>query len=643
MIAGALLVAVGGAGLVACSGGSGSSNDAAKAGQRFLAAWASGDAVAAGALTDAPQQAAPYLAQIDRTLEVGSATITPGATTPAGNGVVALAFQVTLNLTGLGAWSYPSRLTVARSGGSWLVHWDPALVHSGLTPTTTLLRDRTLPLRAPILDRNGNPLFTVLPIYDIGIWPAKLSNPNAAYQALARLSVDPKHLAARVKAAPPNDFVEAITLRAADFRPVAATISAIPGIVVHQSSRSLASTPSFALAVLGDVGPATAQALASAGPLAESTDDVGLSGLQLAYQRQLAGTPGGTISIVPANAAGAPQVPPPAQGAAVPRGASGTVIKTFTAKAGTPLRTTLDAGIQAAAEQALTQAPTGSDGQQQSAIVVIQPSTGAILAAANGPASADGYNLAFLGEYPAGSTFKIVTTTALLKAGVTTGQSAPCPRFATVDGYQFKNDDMEQFGDISLAQDFAQSCNTGFVGLWRKLDPNSLPQAAALYGIGGNWSVGVPAFTGSVPTAAGDTELASDMIGQGRVAVSPLVMASVAATVAAGAYHQPYLLPADAGRYKPPVGVPPATIDQLRTLMRLVVTDGTASSLRDLPGDVAAKTGTAEFGSGSPPPTHGWMVGYRGDLAFAAIVETADSGNGSAGPIVHDLLSSVPR
>jgi cell division protein FtsI/penicillin-binding protein 2 len=87
------------------------------------------------------------------------------------------------------------------------------------------------------------------------------------------------------------------------------------------------------------------------------------------------------------------------------------------------------------------------------------------------------------------------------------------------------------------------------------------------------------------------------------------------------------------------VGDPPSpeVIDALRAMMREVVTAGTATGLRGLP-DVAGKTGTAQFGDGAR--SHGWFVGYRGDLAFAVLLTDA----GSSKPAVqaaHRFLAGI--
>jgi cell division protein FtsI/penicillin-binding protein 2 len=81
---------------------------------------------------------------------------------------------------------------------------------------------------------------------------------------------------------------------------------------------------------------------------------------------------------------------------------------------------------------------------------------------------------------------------------------------------------------------------------------------------------------------------------------------------------------------------------QLRDLMRAVVTEGSASRLRTVPGaDVLAKTGTAEYGNDTPPRTHAWMIGIQGDLAVAVFVEDGPGGSSTAGPLLEEFLTRL--
>ena len=214
---------------------------------------------------------------------------------------------------------------------------------------------------------------------------------------------------------------------------------------------------------------------------------------------------------------------------------------------GTPVRTTLDRAVQQAADAAVAGAATPA------ALVAVRPSTGEVLAVANNAAAP--YDIALAGRFPAGSTFKVVTATALLAAGVVRPASVvDCPATTLVYGKRFQNEDRFDLGRVPLRTAFARSCNTTFTGLSQRLDDRALPAAAAGYGVGSRWTLPVPSFGGSVPAPADDTEKAADAIGQGRVEVSPLTMALVSATVARGTAVTPSLL---AGQEATPAGPPP--------------------------------------------------------------------------------------
>jgi cell division protein FtsI/penicillin-binding protein 2 len=205
---------------------------------------------------------------------------------------------------------------------------------------------------------------------------------------------------------------------------------------------------------------------------------------------------------------------------------------------------------------------------------------------------------------------------------------------------------------VPFSVDFKNSCNTAFVGLSTKLQPADLHAAALQLGLGGDWAAGLGAgpqtFTGSIPTTSGDDDQAGAAFGQARNLVSPLAMAVMAASVARGQYLAPALVtsPAPTGVIAATPAAPSAKqIATLHSLMRLVVTSGTAAGqFRGVPGaPVFAKTGTAEFGSASPPPTHAWLIGWQSNVAFAAFVEEGRSGGSVAGPVVRRFLTALHR
>jgi cell division protein FtsI/penicillin-binding protein 2 len=136
-------------------------------------------------------------------------------------------------------------------------------------------------------------------------------------------------------------------------------------------------------------------------------------------------------------------------------------------------------------------------------------------------------------------------------------------------------------------------------------------------------------FSGKVPADATGTTKAADQIGQGQVVMSPAQLALVAAGIASGTPSGPVEVVGAPAAGAAPAGPGQAVLDQLRPMMRQVVLTGTATGLADR-GEVYGKTGTAEFGSNTPPDSHGWFMGYQlggpqGDIAFCVLVEAGQS------------------
>jgi cell division protein FtsI/penicillin-binding protein 2 len=130
------------------------------------------------------------------------------------------------------------------------------------------------------------------------------------------------------------------------------------------------------------------------------------------------------------------------------------------------------------------------------------------------------------------------------------------------------------------------------------------------------------------------------MIGQGTVLASPMVMATVIASVQAGRTVVPRLV-ADVEVAVPPEAaeLTAAEAEALQGMLRGVVTSGSGALLADVPGPpVIAKTGTAEFDRDGELLTHAWMIGAQGDLAVAVYVDVGESGSGTAGPILEAFL-----
>lgn len=518
-------------------------------------------------------------------------------------------------------WSHPGTARLVRGDDDlWRVRLEPALL--GLKDGERLDLATTVAPRAPILGAGGEEIVTERPVLRFGVDKAQVkpAGQEEAARALARLvDVDADSLVKRVEAAGEKAFVEAIVLRKADAGRALAAAADIEGVGVLQDTLPLAPTREFARPILGSVGPVTAEIIKESDGAYEIGDEAGLSGLQQRYDERLRGTPGLTVRAVGA-AADEPRV-----------------LHTVDPVPGKPLATTLDVGLQTEAERVL------ADVGPASAVVALRPSTGDILAAASGPGSG-GYSTATLGQYAPGSTFKIVSSLALLRAGLTPASPVTCPATTVVDGKTFKNyDDYPAggLGRITLRDAVANSCNTAFITARDKVE--GLPDAAAALGLGVDHDLGFPAYFGSVPEPDSETSRAASLIGQGQVLASPMAMAAVVASVVDGSTVVPRLLPdldTDGTDVRRPLTAAEATT--LRGLMRAVVTDGSGALLADVPGPpVIAKTGTAEFGDKEPLQTHAWMVAGQDDLAVAVFVDVGDSGSGTAGPLLERFLRAA--
>ncbi|TDD96876.1 penicillin-binding protein [Jiangella asiatica] len=517
-------------------------------------------------------------------------------------------------------WTYQTTATLvaADTDAGWEVEWAPTVLHPQLADGASLALRREQAERADILGAGGEVIVTERPVYRVGIDKTRVDAavaPSSASALAELVGVDPAAFAGRVQEAGERAFVEAITLREADAASLLAGIEEIEGAVALSDTLALAPTREFARPILGTVGEATAEIVEESAGRVVAGDVVGLSGLQQQYDAQLAGTPGLTVELTPAEG-------------------DAQILHELEPVAGTPVTTTLDVELQARAEAVL------ADVGPASAVVAVQPSTGAVLAAASGPGG-EGYSTATLGQYAPGSTFKIATSLALLRAGLTAESTVECTPTATVDGRDFENySDYPSgaIGEITLRSAIANSCNTALINQNATVDQAALAQAAASLGIGVEHDPGAPAFLGAVPAEADGTAHAASMIGQGEVLASPLAMATMAASVAAGRTVTPMLVDGAAA------AAPEATLtaeeaQALHDLMLAVVEEGSGDFLGDVPGDpVGAKTGTAEYGTEQPPRTHAWMVAFQGDLAVAVFVEDGESGSRTAGPLLEEFL-----
>jgi hypothetical protein len=392
-----------------------------------------------------------------------------------------------------------------------------------------------------------------------------------------------------------------------------AQVLAADGTVLS-SPQTIARSPSLQL-VTGNVVRATAAEAKKLGVPYQAGDPIGQGGVQEAYQQQLAGKPAVTILI---------------QGPG-----SSRAVAHLPGGPGTPVKTSIVMHDQLAASAAVRAATT----TRPVDVVALQPSTGRVLAVIERPG---GFDRALQGVFPPGSTFKVVTASALSGTGLRPASSVQCPAQVNVGGRVFHNFDNEHLGATSLQTAFAVSCNSTFITLaTQRLNGAALASTAALFGFNSRPSLGIPATLGRFTTPHTPVDLAADAFGQGTDLVNPLSEASMAGAVEDGTWRPPQLVlspvPKQSARTQQLGSTVLAT---LRPMMRAVVTTGTAANVGFQAG-VFGKTGTAEFGTSRTPRSHAWFVGYRGDLAFAVLVEGGGVGADASAPIANAFLRNL--
>jgi penicillin-binding protein A len=344
---------------------------------------------------------------------------------------------------------------------------------------------------------------------------------------------------------------------------------------------------------------------------------------------------------------------------------------------------TLDRATQEAAERAL--------GDRKGAVAALDPRTGAVLAMTTFPrydpnelsshnpeairrnwdrliSDEDGplLNRAAGALYPPGSTFKVVTAAAALENGVTMDQELPSPPVFDVPQ---TSADIRNFGgstcgdgSLTLAEALEISCNTTFAGLGVELGSQKLAAEAEQFGFNQPSPYQLPAATSVIPERQDVPATAQSAIGQRDVRVSPLQMATVAATIANGGRRMgPFVaqeVVSDRGsvvkRFEGEdfgQAIPERVAGNLQEMMLGVVESGTGTEAQIDGLQVAGKTGTAQHATGKDP--HAWFIGFTssGDRAIAVAVVVEEGGDvGSeitggrtAAPIAREVMETYVR
>ncbi|MGO1183121.1 MAG: penicillin-binding transpeptidase domain-containing protein [Micrococcaceae bacterium] len=557
-------------------------------------------------------------------------------------------------------WSYTAETTLVwnEETEAWQPRLTPESLVPGLAEGGSVVVTETASQRGRILDADGEPIVTNRPVQRIGIDKARIMDalqiegePTAAQQeeaetlltdsatALATaLDLDVDTFTQRTLNAGQRAFVEFITLRADGSADIPAEdIGEVTGARVIEDTQMLGPTRRFARSVLGTFGEPSAEQIENSDGALQAGVPTGLSGLQSTFNAELTGTSGLDISLDhDADDETEAEADEPVQE---------PVSFTREPVDGASITTTLDQQVQQLAEDTI------ADSEVPAGLVVVRPSDGHILAAADGPESMS-WPVAMSGKYAPGSTFKLVTALAMLRNGMTPESTVNCPATINTDGTEIGNFDgyPSQFlGEITLAQAIAQSCNTVFVGQWNDITAQQEYDAAVALGLVADPVVGFDgAFLGTLPDDATGAGHAANLFGQGVTQASPLGMATVSASIGAGATVSPVLVtePAvDPTENENLPGNTPLTEEeaaQLRELMAGPVNEGTVPILQQVPGaPVLAKTGTAQFVSEGETLAHTWITSLHGDLAVSLFFNEGFAGSQTNGPVLEEFLTGL--
>lgn len=524
------------------------------------------------------------------------------------------------------AWTYETtaELVYDEESEVWALEAEPEIILPDYTGGETVSLGTTPADRGRIMDDAGQAMVYNRDVVRLGIDKSQLAQDGepadegtlrASAEALAELveiPVDP--YVESVLGGGEQAFVEAITLRSSEGDVTATDVEAISGALAIEDQMSLADSRDFAPLLLGRVGPVTAESLEE-DPSLSVGDTIGTSGIQASYEDTLRGTPGMAIQM------------------------NGETLYSVDPEDGGDVETTMVPRLQNLAQEIV------DDQDTTGAIVAIRPSDGGILAAASHVPDGGFVEIATQSTYAPGSTFKVVSSLAMLRDGLTPDTDVTCSNRTTVHGQSFGNYSgfpSEYIGEIPFRDAVAVSCNTVFADAYDDVSSEEVHQAAVDLGITEETNLGVPARMGSVPQ---DSELnlhASNLFGQGVVESSTLGMATVTASIAAGSTVHPHLVVPGEDVETPESGISEAEAEDLRTLMTDTVNFGSLESLVDVPGEpIYAKTGTAEAGDGDDSYAHTWVIAMQGDLAVAIFLEEGEFGGSTNGPLLQEFLEGA--
>ncbi len=555
-------------------------------------------------------------------------------------------------------------LTLTLENNEWRVIWDDGLVWPDLDGGGQLQAQYQIPRRANIYDREGKGLAVDGKIVTVGVIPGEITDEATLLAGLSPiLQLSPDAIKAKYASSKPDWYVPLGDIPF-DVSQTNAALLKSPGVVLKENAQRV--YKGIAPHVIGYIAQITADNLQEWKAKGYRGDEwVGATGLEAWGEPYLAGTHGGTLTVL---------------------GADGSIVKTLADQPATPSRslyTTIDRKMQEATDKILA----GHKG----AIVVMNPNTGEILAMSSYPsfdpnalinpnvAQPTGdqsfLNRATQGAYPPGSTFKPVTMAAgMEKAGLTASSTFFDPGYWDGLGQAFRKFNWNTAGDgtITLVNGLSRSNDVVFYEVGKRVqdvDPFALPNMARAFGLGHTTGItGVEEVAGQIPDpdwkqqTKGESWVPGDgvnmAIGQGDVQATPLQMAALYSAIAnGGTLYRPRVIQKIGSNNEPPeevwqpevmgkLPVSDTTLKAIQDGLHGVIANpsGTAAFVfRGFSKSAAGKTGTAETG-GPNDVSHAWFAAYspfeNPEVVVLVFLENGGQGSYNAAPLARNVLEA---
>ncbi|WP_344242884.1 penicillin-binding transpeptidase domain-containing protein [Actinocorallia libanotica] len=535
-------------------------------------------------------------------------------------------FQIRIDLGENGRpLEYRGQMGLRLVGGVWKVEWSPSVIHPDLREGERLAVVNEAPERRLIEDNKGRPLLQNVKTDVFGVVPEQLRNAEAIAKRVGEITrQDRDRLEGRILSAPPKAF-----LQLAEFphgSAEAMKLRNVAGLTVK--TRPMPTQPVQAPELIGRIGPATTDVLSLVGAPYQPGDTVGSSGLQMLFQRHLAGLPAVKVVVLDANGDRRKVIRDFSQG-------EDLVVQSPTGQESPearPVRTTLDRRAQFQAENALASLNVPAS------LVAVSSDTGEIRAAANH--RTDGQNRAFEGLYAPGTAFSTVLAAALLGQGQKADTAQECTAEEIVGGAVFTA--AQPRSRSTLGQNIAAGCRSALAQAGSALDAGTFNTALQTFGLAGTapWDLSnVKNQRAQGLATATTTERAQLAVGEGGVKVSPLTMSLIAAAIQNGTWRGPLLIqdPQPTGAAQPQV-IAPNTLTELKKIMTMGVRNGSAK---------AAASGRRKFRQGistrvtdAQGKTVSWFVGYYQSSGTLLGVAIAVEGQVDAAKIASDFVNA---